>query len=583
MTGYSSNQFYNFGVTYEKGKSLARTNEDNPNFIYPRPIQPDIYNPIRGKQPVDTRLQRGFIRGIYPSVLGGKTIQSGSNIKQRRLFFQFNPETIDRSVEMNAMIANPLLQDPAQIFQPVAGTAAFSFRLLFNREAEVVSARTAGNNIRNGSWLTDTASPLTGSLNDYGTNFKRSDVANLGVLADLYVLDSIIGQGITPDMVDFLRDYFTTASNATQNYNSTVGGPSAATFDSTGFDTNITKNFGNSAFLSPLPIRIVFSSLFMVEGFVESSSVQFVKFTKDYVPTVCSVNLTLRALYIGFAKEEAYLTSALKVSVTEQRAAQVQEDLAIARARRYATNGIAFSYTTPTFEKSYAGDPGLPSSVWDFDTVQNWWNAKKRPGGSLPPSAPTLSLVSERGGAGRGSGDVTSWVSPAFAKEVTDGTMSWTLSSSIKFEEIDASSKTIVKVLYEGPFKYFKHSVSDAFRDSEVVEFANIAENAVKAKTKESARKNKWGISIEQTGLPTMDSATSLLRLTITNLITITVLSNGSSVSVPTTVYDSVDIAARVGELGDTPANSLITATTGGLYLEVGKVGGFGQRTGGPS
>jgi hypothetical protein len=583
MTGYSSNQFYNFGVTYEKGKSLARTNEDNPNFIYPRPIQPDVYNPIRGKQPVDTRLQRGFIRGIYPSVLGGKTIQSGSSIKQRRLFFQFNPETIDRSVEMNAMIANPLLQDPAQIFQPVAGTAAFSFRLLFNREAEVVSARTAGNNIRNGSWLTDTASPLTGSLNDYGTNFKRSDVANLGVLADLYVLDSIIGQGITPDMVDFLRDYFTTASNATQNYNSTVGGPSAATFDSTGFDTNITKNFGNSAFLSPLPIRIVFSSLFMVEGFVESSSVQFVKFTKDYVPTVCSVNLTLRALYIGFAKEEAYLTSALKVSVTEQRAAKIQEDLAIARARRYATNGIAFSYTTPTFEKSYAGDPGLPSSVGDFDTVQNWWNAKKRPGGSLPPSAPTLSLVSTRGGTGRGSGDVRSWVSPAFAKEITDGTMSWTLSSSIKFEEINASSKTIVKVLYEGPFEYFNHNISDAYRDSEGVEFAKIAENAVKATTKENARKNKWGISIEQEGLPTINSATSLLRLTITNLITITVLSNGSSISVPTTVYDSVDIAARVGELGDTPANSLITATTGGLYLEVGKVGGFGQRMGGPS
>jgi hypothetical protein len=582
MTGYSSNQFYNFGVTYEKGKSLARTNEDNPNFIYPRPIQPDVYNPIRGKQPVDTRLQRGFIRGIYPSVLGGKTIQSGSKIKQRRLFFQFNPETIDRSVEMNAMIANPLLQDPAQIFQPVAGTAAFSFRLLFNREAEVVSARTAGNNISKGSWLTDTASPLTGSLDDYGTNFKRSDVANLGVLADLYVLDSIIGQGITPDMVDFLRDYFTTASNATQNYNSTVGGPSAATFDATGFDTNITKNFGNSAFLSPLPIRIVFSSLFMVEGFVESSSVQFVKFTKDYVPTVCSVNLTLRALYIGFAKEEAYLTSALKVSVAEQRTAQIQEDLRIARARRFATNGIAFTYTTTGMVKSYMEDDGtqrLGQGVTSFDTAQDFWNAGIWPAGDAKPSrGSTLSMTPGL----TGSGEVRSWVSPAFAKEIADGTMSWTISSSIKFEEINARSKAVVKVLHEGPFNYFKHSASSNFGDN-IVELADIAENAVKAKTKESARKNKWGTSIEQTGLPAMDSATSLLRLTITNLITINVLSNGSSVSVPTTVYDSVDIAATVGELGLTPENSLIVAVKGGLYLEVGKVGGDGIRMGGPS
>jgi hypothetical protein len=114
-------------------------------------------------------------------------------------------------------------------------------------------------------------------------------------------------------------------------------------------------------------------------------------------------------------------------------------------------------------------------------------------------------------------------------------------------------------------------------------ELANIAENAVKATKKEDERKNKWGTSIEQTGLPTMDSGTNIIRLTITNVITINVLSNGSSISVPTTVYDSVDIAARVGTSEDTPANSLLKANVGGLLLEVGKVGGFGQRMGGPS
>jgi hypothetical protein len=568
MAGYSSKQFYNFGVTYEKGKTLARTNEDNPNFIYPRPIQPDVYNPIRGNQPVDTRLQRGFIRGIYPAALGGKTIQSGSKVKQRRLFFQFNPETIDRSVEMNAMIANPLLQDPSQIFQPVAGTAAFSFKLLFNREAEVVSARTAGNNIRNGGWVTDTANPLTGSLDNYGENYRRSDVANLGVLADLYVLDSIIGQGITPDMVDFLKDYFTTASNATTEYNSSVGGPSAASFDETGFETNITKNFGNSAFLSPLPIRIVFSSLFMVEGFVESSSVQFVKFTKDYVPTVCSVNLTLRALYIGFAKEEAYLTSSLKLSVAEARAEKRQEDARIAAAKRYALTGIAFTYTTPSIVKDYADDDKnwvYNNGVTAWNNVRDFWNEGIWPAGDAKTSGGAkisfLPVIS-------GAGEVRSWVSPSFANEIAEGKMSWTLSSTVNFEELNAT-KQVVKTLFEGPITYYRHSAGSNW-DSYIEETAKVAENAAKATTKDKARKNKWGFLIEQTGLPVMDSALNTIRMTISHLITITVNTTGGSVTVPTTVFDSVEFSPTIGVLGNTPANSLLVATGGGLSLDVG-------------
>ena len=42
-------------------------------------------------------------------------------------------------------------------------------------------------------------------VDDYGTNTSHSDVASLGVLADLYVLDSIIGQSITPDTAEVLR------------------------------------------------------------------------------------------------------------------------------------------------------------------------------------------------------------------------------------------------------------------------------------------------------------------------------------------------------------------------------------------
>ena len=80
MPGYASNQFWNFGKTYEAGKTLSRKKDDNPNFIFPRPQQPDVYNRVTGKQYVDTRMQRGFIRGIYQTV-GAQNDPSLAKIK----------------------------------------------------------------------------------------------------------------------------------------------------------------------------------------------------------------------------------------------------------------------------------------------------------------------------------------------------------------------------------------------------------------------------------------------------------------------------------------------------------------------
>lgn len=580
MSGYASNQFWNFGSTYEKGKTLARQQYDNPNFIWPRPNQPDVYNPLIGKQTVDTRLQRGFIRGIYPTLLGGANNPSAAEVKQRRLFFQFNPETIDRSVEMNAMVANPLLQDPSQIFQPVAGTAAFSFQLLFNREAEVVSARNATNRTNNGAWVTDTANPLTGSLDTYGENTAYGDVASLGVLADLYVLDSIIGQSITPDMKNFIKSYFNTASNATQAYNSTVGGPSAATFDATGFETNITKNYGNGAFLSPLPVRIVFSSLFMVEGFVETSSVRFAKFSSNYVPTVCAVNLNIRALYIGFAKDESYLTSALTVAVKDMQAQQAQDSIAVANAKSFSETGIKFTYTTPTFKKTYKEDNGTVvanAMVGAFDTPQDWWNAGIWPAGDTKPSGGsnmTAYPVS-------GSAEVTSYVTPAFAKAVTDGKMTWTVDTTFKIEEVDATSKAIITTLFEGPLQYLRLRAGEAAISNNLLTNAEIAENAVKATTPETARKNKYTVDIPQSTYRYMSSATNLMRFTITNTIKITVQQSAGSNVVTNVVSDYVDIS-KVGVAGAVD-NSLVSLVAGQITLNLSKKEGYGIRMGGPN
>lgn len=314
MAGYSSDQFYNFG-TYETGRSLNRNVNDNPKFIYPRSYTVDL-----GKVNEGYTTKRGFIRGILPSLLGAK---------ERRLFFQFNPATVERSVQQNEMVRIPLLQNPAQMSQSVPGNASFQFELLFNREAEVTSKKvrtdseSLTSNLSN-KFKTENINPFE----MYGEDWDPTDVASIGVLADLYVLDTIIGQSITPDQVSVLRKYDTwaqtpsttggTAGNAWESVKDTIASLTGGPAD---FDTRYKANIGNGAFLAPMPIRIVFSSLFMVEGLVESSNVVFVKFTKDYVPTVCKVSLTVRGLYFGFSKspDKTFLSSTLSQNLNQEQ------------------------------------------------------------------------------------------------------------------------------------------------------------------------------------------------------------------------------------------------------------------------
>jgi hypothetical protein len=388
MTNYASDQFYKFPSYEGGGKNTNRNYNDNPNFNYPS----NITNPLgsRGSEPI----QRGFIRGIYPAVLGKQKVSGSNTVKQRRLFFQFNPTTLDRTVSMNMSMLNPLLQDPTNLLQPVPGSSSFSFDILFNRESEVVTSRftdSAGNRKQ--------STPITGSLDAYGENTKPDDVSTLGVLADLYVLDSIIGQSITPDMVDFLKSYWNNASNLSQSTYTAGDGSASFSFNDTAFQTTVQKNYGNSAFLSPLPVRIVFSSLFMVEGFVEQSSVQFVKFTRNYVPTICKVTLSVRALYIGFAREKAYLTDALETAVKDQIETKKKDDALALKMKGLLTRGTFINYVpvyndndsntsnSITFSANYDDysdaviqanlfpEPGLVSPDQEFSTFKDWYNS----------------------------------------------------------------------------------------------------------------------------------------------------------------------------------------------------------------
>jgi hypothetical protein len=422
--GYATNQFENFTSYEGPTKDLKRTIDDNPNFIYPENRVPDIYNPITGdpsrRYTVDTKFQRGFIRGIYPAVLGGTSNPSAAKVKQRRLFFQFNPATIDRSVSMNSETMMPLLQDPGQMFQPINGNAQFSFELLFDRQAEVVMSEYRDND---GNLVT--GATLSGSLDNYGANWQQSNVSDLGVLADLYVLDSIIGQSITPDMTSFLKEYWNYVDKAVTSYNATDVGASAnntTQFDAANFEKNASLNYGNSAFLSPLPIRIVFSSLFMVEGFVTASSVQFMKFTKNYVPTVCRVALDIKAMYIGFAREKSYLTDTLSKAVAEQVAQKDAAQAVVETATTLSKDAIRFKYGITSLWKRPENMQGI-SYDSTFSTFSDFFSASGYDDNLLTFEGP-----------------VDSYVFKSLSEEVKKGAV-WSFASALQIFEYAADIK----------------------------------------------------------------------------------------------------------------------------------------------
>ena len=406
--------------------SLTRTSNDNQKFQFPG----DTRRNLGGGD--DYTVQRGFIRSLLTEVpdLAG-------TIPNRRFFFQFNPERIMRSVSVSSGLMNPLLQDPSQFSMATPGNATFSFDILLNREMEVNNAPAHQRN----------ALPGTGDYNTPG---------RIGVLADLTVLDSIIGQGISQDTVAALAklqslssswDTTDTSSGApvpgttdtstatTTTTTTTALDPAATTFTAVGTSasvaatytgvwqsatsgsgngatftvtktgsgttytgvttvtitnggtgyqvgntitisgavlggatpandltltvggaittitgtppatttTDVESNFisidqatraftsiiGNSAFLVSTPVRIVFSSLFMVDGFIQGSAVNFTKFSKDMIPTMCAINITVEAKYIGFAKKDTYLTETLKTARNNPNAGAAPEEVSV--------------------------------------------------------------------------------------------------------------------------------------------------------------------------------------------------------------------------------------------------------------
>jgi hypothetical protein len=416
MAGYSTDQFFNF-AQYEDG-SLTPNTQDNPNFAYPGNRAPNVYDRAGDKTNYNPGvIQRGFIRGIFPEILQeaatntlNKAKKTGyenarNGIVSRRCFFQFNPSLILRSVEASTTVLNPLLQPATELLQPIPGQAAFEFQLLFNREREVSNDRMASgfNNNTGDPTMSPTTTAIT-SLTTYGVGdnaYSQQHVSELGVLTDLYILDSIIGQSITQDSIAALTSYWditqknkvatkSTVENQdgtkTETTNNTDGSVEVKIFNKSNtlistektdpvegfgdfdFTSDETKRklesvLGNSAFLSPLPVRIVFSSLFMVEGFVTSSNVAFHKFNSKMVPTVCSVTLNVQALYLGFAKKDSYVSQQLATQLQASADLKADDLKARAIAQEGLREGLKVNLTSI-----------IPHGSTSTNSLNAWWS-----------------------------------------------------------------------------------------------------------------------------------------------------------------------------------------------------------------
>lgn len=294
----------------ESEKSLF--SNTNPPFIYPGDSRKYATNGV------NEVVNRGYIRRLtefYKNIEGAKTLQN------LRCNFQFNPELITRSIEANHNMQYFFNQNPDQLAQPIPGQASFGFVLLFNREAEMASGKykAANGDLVSGKTLEN---GIGNNPEKYITeNYDPAWVTEIGVLADILILDDIVGQGLAKDIIQ-QKDAgvfkpATETGSSTKDATDTTDDDLAADYDSNKLNV-FSANIGNKAYLVPTPVRIMLSEWFMIEGFIMSHKVTFNKFNTKMVPTQAIVELQVQALYIGFAQKETFLTASLSNTAPDE-------------------------------------------------------------------------------------------------------------------------------------------------------------------------------------------------------------------------------------------------------------------------
>ena len=293
----------------------------NPKFIYPGNTNRDAAN----KKSV--KIERGYIRRLteFYDKENKQAQESGkstaSTIRNMKCNFQFNPDNITRMVTAESDMQFFFNQDPSQLAQPIPGKAGFAFELLFNREAEVASQRYIDGSgaLRKANFK----EPITNTTDylDPAKPYDPSWVAHLGVLADILILDDVIGQGLAKDIYNAIQNEQkdTTGKSwgfSTDSPNSPTNptGENSKKIDQNRYNA-YSMNIGNKAFLTPTPVRILFTKWMMVEGFIQSIQVTFNKFSAEMIPTQATVMIQMQALYMGFAQQNTFLTQLPNIDV----------------------------------------------------------------------------------------------------------------------------------------------------------------------------------------------------------------------------------------------------------------------------
>lgn len=292
--------------TIRRGYNLTPTGQDNDKFLYPnrtvRVVDQNTNSPNFGTQQNYNVLKRGYIRSL----------QYASNQNTvRTCGFQFNPQTLTQSVQQNTQLLNFFNQDPSQFALPLPGNVSFAFDLRFDRSMEI----NKGNNRRSADGaITEDA---------FSDNYSWATDApeNVGVLHDIGLFYDTIGVGITEAQKSYMErvtedlikgEYSSLSDEDRAEYSNIVNDVSGS------LSGYFNANLGNTAFMIPTPVRAVFSEYYMVEGFVSSVAVQFLKFDYRMVPMVADVQVIMEAKYVGFAKQSTYLTQTLEALANSQ-------------------------------------------------------------------------------------------------------------------------------------------------------------------------------------------------------------------------------------------------------------------------
>lgn len=323
LTGTSDNAMF-----YEPGSSTnpnARPYPDNKIRFLATQAAVDNTN-------IDYTLKRGYIRGLPQPGISDSTAFTSMKCQ-----FQFNPQTIQQVVTMDQSTLLPLLQDPYQFTQPMGKSTNFQFDLVFDRSRNVVhGSKDSNTNLENGVRYKD-------------------DVGQIGALADLYLLYGIIGQGFSKELIDYQVKRLAQASIMQINSGASASANSPTSTEITNDNVAdlarnaINLNIGNAAFIIPTPVRVIFSSLFMVDGFVTGTTVDFLKFNTNMVPVQIRVGLSMEAMYLGFARQKTFLTQSLELAGQEiKRQEQIIEETRkeLATAVKTYLSKVAFGWST---------------------------------------------------------------------------------------------------------------------------------------------------------------------------------------------------------------------------------------------